>query len=168
MRKLFGLLFLGLSLSISANAQDSQEKELRQLADQLRNDKTGSEVIQGLRPSKADIEAIFTSPEDVKLVEEYVDKMFSSITQGAVKPGMHRTETIVLSLNSTYLKAGAPHDLPGGYNWIKDSYNDLVMIYGLKFVEPGKTSGYSLNSFYYVNDHWVCIPKVYRAFPREN
>lgn len=143
------------------------DADLEKIADQLRNDATGSEFIQTLKPTEEDIKAIFNSEEGVKRVSEYVDKMFSSITKGAIDIETRRSETIVLKINSTYLKAGAPHKLPGGYNWIKDEFNELINIYGLKFVEPGKTSGYSLNAFFYVNDHWVCIPKPYRAFPRE-
>jgi len=150
-------------------AQTDQEESLREIASTLRNDNTGKTEIKKLRPTQEDLEAIFIKPESVKLVSDYLEKMFATIDEDrGVDPGTHRSETIVFKIKSNYLKVGVPHQLPGGYNWIKDEFKDFITIYGLKFVEPGKTSGYSLNAFFFVNNHWVCIPKVYRAFPRED
>ena len=168
MKKTYLLLLVVALINVTSSiAQSDKEKQLTEIAEKLRNDATGNEYLKTLKPSMDDFQKIFISAEDVGEAWMYTEEMYASMNAGAVKPGAHRSETIVLSVSSADLKAGAKHQMPGGYNWIKDKFKNGITIYGLKFVESGKTSGYSLNAFFYVNNHWVCIPKVYRAFPRE-
>ena len=169
MKKPYILILLAVLFSVSTNfAQSDKEKQLTEIAEKLRNDATGNVFLKTLKPTMDDFQKIFVTVDDVGEVWMYTEEMYTSMKEGAVKPGANRTETIVLNVTSANLKAGAEHQMPGGYNWIKDKFKNGITIYGLKFVEPGKTSGYSLNAFFFVNNHWVCIPKVYRAFPRED
>lgn len=159
-------LFTGVAFSQN-NIETQEVSELRKIADQLRGD-DDTELLNALKPSKEDLSVIFQDQEAQLLVATYIKRIYARLPIDAVKPKEHQTALLVLSVNSDDLKAQKQHDMPGGYNWIKDRFNSGITIYGVKFVEPGNTIGYSLNSFYYVNNHWVCIPKVYRAFPQEN
>ena len=111
-----------------------------------------------------DLQGIFRSAQDVGDVWMYAADMYASMPPDAIKPGASRTEVIVVSVMAADLKNGVSHDLPGGYNKLVGHIKDNVRIYGIKYVEPGKDIGFSLNAFFKVNGHWVLIPKTWRAF----
>lgn len=162
---LLASLFTG--IAFSQNTIETKEvSELRKIANQLRED-DDTDLLNALKPTAEDLSTIFKDQEAQELVATYIKRIYARLPTDAVKPKEHQTGLLVLSVTSDDLKAQKQHDMPGGYNWIKDRFNSGITVYGVKFVEPGKSIGYSLNSFYYVNDHWVCIPKVYRAFPQE-
>lgn len=164
MLKSLPILITFILLSFYNNAQGSREKDLAQVAEKIRIDPTGNEYLKTLKPSMDDFQKIFVSAGAVGDVWMYTEEMYAGMGEGAVNPGSHRTETIIINVSGANLRAGAEHGLPGGYNSIKDHFKPGVMIYGIKFLEPGKEAGYSLNAFFYVNNHWVCIPKAWRAF----
>ncbi|MDX2361846.1 MAG: hypothetical protein QNK23_13640 [Crocinitomicaceae bacterium] len=146
-----------------STAQSTATTELNEIAEKLRHDNDNS-FINTLKPDLEDLQEIFVSIDDVGDAWMYVEDMFSELAEGDIQPGANRTETIIIKITGAELKAGNGQELPGGYTETKDHFKDRITIYGLKFVEPGETSGYSLNAFFKVNGHWVCIPKAYRAF----
>jgi hypothetical protein len=123
-----------------------------------------NKVMISMKPTKSDIEFIFNSEEAVEEVSSYIEKMYATMPSSGIKPGENRTEIIVYNKNTDFLKTDREGNIPGGYYSISDNYNRGRMLYMVKFVEPGKQLGFSLNCFAFIDGRWVCFPKVYRAF----
>ncbi|MCH2224389.1 MAG: hypothetical protein MK066_06425 [Crocinitomicaceae bacterium] len=160
------ILFFGLyAFTPSSGSLEERKTELKEIAQKLANDDDNNSFLQSLRPTKSDLKTIF-NPDAVETIWKYSENMYSTIPKNAIQPNMKQTEIHVYSALSKDIKDGLTHQLPGGYTRISQRYKDDVIIYGLKYTEPNKPSGYSLNSFYYLEDHWICIPKTFRAFTR--
>lgn len=158
-------LFSIYAFSPALNTLEDREKELKEIALQLINDDAKNTFLQSLRPSKEDISVLFNS-DAVEAIWKYSENKYNTIPDNAISPKNSQTEVHLYSALSKDLKEGLRHELPGGYTRIAKRYKDDVIIYCLKYTEPNKPAGYSLNSFYYVGDHWVCIPKAFNAFNR--
>ena len=98
-----------------------------------------------MRPTKSDIAYIFNSEEAVEKVAAYIENMYSTMPADGIKPGENRTEIVVFNKDTDFLKTDREGNIPGGYYEISDNYKRGRMLYMVKFVEPGKDLGFSLN-----------------------
>lgn len=120
-------------------------------------------LTKGLRPTKADMEAIFTPDLAAKLDAAYSPAWESGKLVVAPKSG--QTEVLVFSATSEELKGGkgGAVDFPGGWSKVADKLKPEARIYRFKFVEPGKDSGMAFDGLVYVNGNWRIMPKPWRA-----
>ena len=81
-----------------------------------------------------------------------------------IAPNPGQTEVLVRAETSDRLRAlGGSDRLPGGYQKIASEFRPGLTIYSWEFVEPGKKFGMSYNALYYVNGHWVFVPKPHNV-----
>lgn len=116
-----------------------------------------------LIPSKADMEAVFESKElAANIYEKYAPLFKKSFV---LKPNQGQTELLLWEATTDDLKAntGNTSRFPGGYRDVARHLKSGLKVYRWKFVEPGKTLGMAFDGLYFVNGHWVVIPKPWRA-----
>jgi hypothetical protein len=116
-----------------------------------------------LRPTKADLEAIFEAD-----LADKADKMYGPAWDSGelvVAPKTGQTEVKVFSATSEEIKSGTggAAELPGGWKDVAGKLKPGVRIYRFKFVEPGKDSGMAFDGLVYVNGNWRIVPKPWRA-----
>lgn len=118
---------------------------------------------KNLRPTKADLEAIFTPDLAAKADAVYGPAWDSGKLVVAPKEG--QTAVKVFSATSDEIKSGAPaaSEFPGGWKQVADKIKPGIRIYRFKFVEPGKDQGMAFDGLVYVNGNWRIIPKPWRA-----
>lgn len=117
-----------------------------------------------LKPDKADYAALFT-PELAAKVEAAHAPMWATNPVIGPKPGQTEAR-IVAQVTTAEIKAwnkNASDNLPGGYEKIKDQFNDGFTVYKFDFVEPGKDAGMSFDILVHVNGKWRLFPKPWRA-----
>ena len=114
-----------------------------------------------LQPTTADYAAVYNSAAAAKLEKALEPAWTGGQAVLAPKPG--QTELLLASATVDQLKAGTDQNCPGGYKKAAASMNPGVTIYCFKFVEPGKTLGMAFDGLSFVNNHWVLIPKPWRA-----
>jgi hypothetical protein len=118
-------------------------------------------LTKALRPSLADCRAIFAGSFADKAYQ-YCEAAWRS---GEFVISMHpeQTEVLVSAIRSDDLRAsGEATHLPRGYAKIANVIRPGITIYVWEYVRPGKMFGMAYDGLYYVNDHWVWIPKPYR------
>jgi hypothetical protein len=120
-------------------------------------------LTKNLRPTKADLEAIFTADLAGKADAVYGPAWDSGQLVVAPKPG--QTEVKIASATSEEIKkgTGAAADLPGGWKQVADKLKPGLRLYQFKFVEPGKDSGMAYDGLVHVNGNWRIAPKPWRA-----
>jgi hypothetical protein len=120
-------------------------------------------LTKGLRPTKADLEAIFTTDLAAKLDTTYGPAWESG--QLVVAPKEGQTQVQVFSAASEEIKSGAggAADFPGGWKQVADKLKPGIHIYRFKFVEPGKDSGMAFDGLVHVNGNWRIVPKPWRG-----
>jgi hypothetical protein len=116
-----------------------------------------------LRPTKADLEAIFEADLAAKADVMYGPVWDSGQLVVAPKPG--QTEVKIASATSEEINSGVgtATELPGGWREVAGKMKPGVRIYRFKFVEPGKGSGMAFDGLVYVNGNWRIVPKPWRA-----
>jgi cytochrome c556 len=119
-------------------------------------------LIAKLKPAKEDLEALFDA-SIVADIQTQVDKMYSQI--GDVGPKEGQTEVLFFSATPEDFKAAsdAAKKFPGGYARIAEKLKPGVLWCGWKFVKPGETLGMAFDGLAFVNNHWVWVPKPFRA-----
>ncbi len=164
MRKIVFILTIAL-LSFSTVAQTSEgPKGLAEIAEALRGT-DDAKVLKDLRPSKKDVAAIFNDGSCQETIMNYIDKMYGAMEGDVINPRAKYTDLIYFSENTSTFINGESHNFPGGFNGeLKSCFKENIDVHLIKYVEPGMTSGFSLNCFIFVNEHWILIPKPYRAF----
>ena len=116
-----------------------------------------------LKPGSADYAAVFTGDFAAK-VEAAHAPMWATNPELGPKEG--QTELLLDGVSSADIKgwtANAADVLPGGYQGIKDKFQDGLLVYRFKFVKPGETSGMAFDGLVYVNGQWRLFPKPFRA-----
>lgn len=124
------------------------------------SDKEG--LIKKLRPTKADLEALFDAGS-VAALEGHVDKMYAGI--GEVGPKEGQTEVIFHAATTEDFVGAtdAAKKFPGGYGRVAAKLKPAVTWYAWKYVKPGETQGMAFDGLAHVNGHWVWVPKPFRA-----
>ncbi len=116
-----------------------------------------------LRPTKADLEAIFTPDLAAK-----ADAVYGPAWEGGqlvISPKDGQTEVKVFSATSDEIKSGAPAaaEFPGGWKDIADKLKPGLRLYRFKFVKPGEDLGMAFDGLVYVNGNWRIVPKPWKA-----
>jgi len=118
--------------------------------------------------------SLFPSAQEIRMV--YNEPLASSMAQAyaaAFKPGIKfgpksgQTDLLMYYTTTGRLQAGDPvlDKFPGGYKDVLQYFRADVPIVRFKFVKPGETIGMAFDGLVYVNDHWVIMPKPWRALP---
>lgn len=115
-----------------------------------------------LRPSEAEIRAVYAAPLADALVAMYND-MFQPGVQIGPKPG--QTEVLLWTGTTGSLRDGDPvlEDFPGGYGDVRGYLQGNYPIVRFKFVKPGETLGMAFDGLIYINGRYVLMPKPWRA-----
>ena len=134
----------------------------RQLVTELQ--KGTATFLPSLRPTADDLAALF-DPSVRDAVREYVDKLYADIKPAAVGAKDGQSELILTGATSDDFrnKTAAAAEFPGGYQEHGSKFLPGVRWYRWQFVKPGETSGMAYDGLTYVRDHWVWIPKPWRA-----
>lgn len=119
-----------------------------------------------LKPSAEDVRAVYAEPLASALIENY-EQMF--VPGAAIEPKPEQTQLLSTFTTTGRLKARDPAlaDFPGGYEDVLDYFVSDVPIGRFKFVEQGETLGLAFDGLIFVNDHWVFMPKPWRALPEQ-
>ncbi len=118
--------------------------------------------------------AILPTEEEVHMV--YKDPLASRMYQGyaaALKPGIkfgpkpEQDALLLIYATTGQLQSGDAvlREFPGGYKDVLTYFKTDVPIVRFKFVKQGETIGLAFDGLVYVNDHWVIMPKPWRALP---
>ena len=115
-----------------------------------------------LRPTEADIRAVYASPLADALVGMY-NEMFQPGVQ--IGPNEGQTELLVWQGTTGSLRDGDPvlEDFPGGYGDVRGYLQGDYPIVRFKFVKPGESLGMAFDGLIYINNRWVLMPKPWRA-----
>lgn len=119
------------------------------------------ELTAALRPSEADIRAVYGEPLASILVAAY-GRLFKPGTKFGPKPA--HDDLIVVRATTAGLKGGDAvlSDFPGGYKDILPYMIGDHPIVRFKFITSGETLGLAFDGLIFVNDHWVLMPKPWR------
>ena len=144
----------------SAGTDDGAETLLAAF---VKPDADHAALTRPLRPTRADLEAIFDADLAAKLDAMYGPAFDSGQLVIAPKPG--QTGVTIASATSDEIKSGtgAAIELPGGWREVANKMKPGVRIYRFKFVEPGKDAGMAFDGLVYVNGNWRIVPKPWRA-----
>lgn len=119
-----------------------------------------------LRPSEADIRAVYNDPLATALVANYAG-MYDGLAEsgGGLAPKATQTELLIVETTTDELVVNPDMraEFPGGYGDVLPYMNGGFPIVRFKFVEPGATSGRAFDGLIFVNDHWVLMPKPWRS-----
>jgi hypothetical protein len=124
-------------------------EEIKSLATDLRGN---PKALAKLKPTPAQVAQIAATPDDGAKISAYVEKVFATLPPDGLSGSPGQTEILV------------SESLPGGYDRIKDRLKPGVVIYGFKYVEPGKDIGMAFDGLIKLDGQWIIIPKLWRAF----
>jgi len=115
-----------------------------------------------LKPSPADVRAVFDEPLATRLVALYA-RLFRSGAAIGPKPGQSTYR--VWQTTTGKLRPGHPAlgQFPGGFRKVSRFLIRDVPVARFKFVAPGKQLGMAFAALFYVNGHWVFMPKPWRG-----
>lgn len=121
-----------------------------------------AKLTYALKPSPADVRAVYREPLATNMIAIY-KKLFTP----SVKIGPKTGQTELLTFYSTTAKLAAGDAMrqkfPGGYDGVYGYMIPDFPIVRMKFVKPGETLGMASDGLIFVNNHWVFMPKPYRA-----
>lgn len=115
-----------------------------------------------LKPSVADIRAVYADPLASQLVKIY-QQMFQPGVALGPKPG-HNAVITTRGTTAQLLRGDAVlRDFPGGYKDVVKFFKADVPIVRFKFVKQGETLGMAFDGLIFVHGHWVLMPKPWRG-----
>ncbi|MEZ5715156.1 MAG: hypothetical protein R3D85_08290 [Paracoccaceae bacterium] len=114
-----------------------------------------------MKPTDADIRAVYAEPLAGKLIAAYGEMFTPSV---AIGPKEGQTEVLTWYATTRELREGNPvlKEFPGGYKKAVGFMQGDYPILRFKFVEPGETLGLAFDGLIFVNDRWVLMPKPWR------
>ena len=146
-------------------ASPTQRDELREARELLTSFMTPgidrAALTRRLRPSRMDYSTVFEQPFADRAYKFYESWWNSGEMEIAPQPG--QTELLVYAVRSDDLREGSGRHLQRGYEEVADVIKPGLTIYRWRYVKPGRRFGMAYDGLYYVNDHWVWIPKPYRV-----
>lgn len=115
-----------------------------------------------LRPTEAEIRAVYQAPLADALVTMY-DDMFQPGVQ--IGPKQDQTDLLVWHGTTGSFRDGDPvlQDFPGGYGDVRHLMQGNYPIVRFKFVKPGEQLGMAFDGLIFINGRWVLMPKPWRA-----
>ncbi len=144
------------------NAGGSRADAERMLRAFLQPGANLAQLTAALKPGPEDIRAVYGEPLAGKLIETYAT-MFTPGVQFGPKPD--QTDLLIYYTTTGALKGNWPGDgqFPGGYGRVLRHFVGDQPIVRFKFVRPGETIGLAFDGLVFVNNHWVLMPKPWRA-----
>lgn len=138
-----------------ANAQQFLKQFLEPTADRVA-------LTASLRPSEAEIRAVYAAPLADALVAMYNDMYQPGIQIG---PKEGQSQLLVWHGTTNSLRDGDPvlEDFPGGYGEVRQYMQGEYPIVRFKFVKPGESLGMAFDGLVHINGRWVLMPKPWRA-----
>lgn len=142
-----------------------QENEVKIMALALKeNDAEAQLLLQQLKANFEDCLAITPDENDAWKLWKYAKITYSKAGIEAIQAKPGQSEVIIESENSKHLKQGHNDHLPGGYSSVAEKFAADITIYSFRYAHPGAEIGMRFDGLVYVNDKWVFIPKLWRAF----
>ncbi len=127
--------------------------------------KGNADFLPSLKPSEADIAALF-DPSATAQISAYVAKTYEELAKAKIGGKEGQTELLFNTAQSDDFVAAneAAKAFPGGYTMNAAKFKPGITWYAWKYVKPGETLGMAFDGLTFVNNHWVWIPKPFRAF----
>lgn len=146
----------------AANEPGSQAHAHEFLSQFMKPGANRAALTAAMKPTEDEIRAVYAEPLGGALVKMY-NEMFKPGAQIGPKQG--QTEILSWRGTTAHLRGGAPvlRDFPGGYSDVRPYLKGDYPIVRFKFVEPGKSMGLAFDGLIFINDHWVLMPKPWRA-----
>lgn len=161
-----GVVFVGIAALVACGGGGSVSAPAgpeggKAIVEELRTSSDKGGLIAKLKPSKADLEALFDASA-VEAVSKYVEEMYAKIGDVGMKP--EQTETLFFSATTEDFvgETEAARKFPGGYGRIAKKLKPGVTWYAWKYVKPGETLGMAFDGLAHVNGRWVWVPKPFR------
>jgi hypothetical protein len=146
----------------SSNYPGTEEGAQALLAEFVKPGADASALSKALRPSSDDYRAIFEG-QTASDMESAASAAWDS---GAlvIKGKAEQTEIRIKSATTEDLRAQNPagKEFPGGYARVAQHLKPGLLVYRFSFIEPGHDLGMAYDGLYFVNGHWVIIPKPWR------
>ena len=165
----FLLLFAVSTFQIKVQGQSKYpdtKKGVKQMALDLK--KASIEDIKKLMPTMDDCKAIMKAEMDARKLYNYVEKMSSALVKMTESPIKARKgQTAVLVKKVTIGGANMlneQYEFPGGYKKIFKKMKKGITLYEFKYVEPEMDYGRRYDGLMFINNKWVFVPKMWRAF----
>lgn len=158
----FTAVFAACSAKAAPTGFAGDDAGARQLVAALQ--KGDATFLPSLRPTAKDLETLF-DPAVRDAVGSYVETMYTEIKPAAVGAKEGQSEVILTAATSDDFrnKTAQAGEFPGGYQEHGDKFLPGARWYRWQFVKPGETSGMAFDGLTYVHDHWIWVPKPWRA-----
>lgn len=113
-------------------------------------------------PSAAEVHMVYSEPLASRMIKGYAAGLKPGIKFG---PKPEHDDLYMIYATTAQLQNGAAvlGEFPGGYKDVVSYFKIDVPIVRFKFVRRGETSGLAFDGLIYVNEHWVIMPKPWRA-----
>ncbi len=115
-----------------------------------------------LKPTEAEIRAVYADPLASKLVANY-NSMFTPGVEIGPKPEHVELYTVITTTGKLKSRAVAADAFPGGYRKVTPFFIANQPIVRFKFVKSGETTGLAYDGLIFVNGRWVLMPKPWRS-----
>ena len=123
-------------------------------------------LTQALRPGRADYAAIFKQPFADKAYRLHAPHWQSGAAEISMEPD--QTELVIYPVPGDELREyGYASHVQGGYEDVAGLMKPGLTLYTWRYREPGRKVGIKYDGLYFVNGHWVWIPKPYRLLKQE-
>ena len=161
-------LFLLLFNPFIVSAQDIQynTEGLSLVVEKLKID-SNHEFLTTLRPTKSDLQALFITNESVEIALKYSDSKWESIHNipaNSMKPINKGDNHAIIRASKKELSNGVSNGLEAGYSILSKYLKDDITVYGLQYLNNDGTPNKSRAAFFYVNNKWIIIPRLFKAF----
>lgn len=115
-------------------------------------------------PTEAEVHMVYKDPLASLMAESYAAQLKPGIKFG---PKPEHNDLLLIYATTAILQRGDAvlREFPGGYKDVVQYFKADVPIVRFKFVTSGQTIGLAFDGLVYVNDHWVIMPKPWRALP---
>ncbi len=142
-----------------------QEKEVKIIALALtENDEEAKKLLYDLRANYDDCLKIVVEEADAWKLWKYAKILYHKAGIESIQAKPEQSEIIIQSANTSHLKQGSTDKLPEGYSSMADKFQDDLTIYSFRYAPPGGEVGMRFDGLLYINDKWVFIPKMWKAF----
>ncbi len=113
-------------------------------------------------PTEAEVHMVYKDPLASLMAASYAAQLKPGIKFG---PKPEHDDLLLVYATTAGLQRGDAvlREFPGGYKDVVQYFKTDVPIVRFKFVTSGKTIGLAFDGLVYVNEHWVIMPKPWRA-----
>ena len=160
----------GYWIEVNSVSQDyvPEEISLEKVIENLIRDKDHA-FLKTLEPYPWDIMEISGSPEIYEAIIKYSDnrwEMLDKVPDNTLKPESPGDSFKIIKASIEDLKNGRANGLPDEYREMIEQYPHgfSYTIYGVQFLNEDGSIQKTRTAFIYVNDRWIIIPRMFKAF----